>query len=265
MNQLRVGLAGAGFVSGFHLAAWRRVANASVVAICDPNIERAWQQAAKFDVPAAYATIEEMLLHEAPDALDIATPRETHTDLVRKAYAARTPTLCQKPLAPSLAEALALAANIGPGFRLMVHENWRFRPHYRRIQGWLARTQPDLPGETAATLVFEAAEGVPVVLEINMAVQGFPPVVSDRFELLGDHGAIICDGDTVQLLGALPKQHRYDPGAAIQEGYFGAISHFVNCLRSGHEFETSLPDNLETLKLVESAYRFAESDQLGRD
>ena len=137
MSVLRVGLAGAGFASDFHLAAWHRISQASVVAICDPNIERARRQAAKFDVPAVYETLDELFSREAPDALDIATPRETHTDLVRKAHSARTPTLCQKPLAPSLADAVKLATDIGPEFRLMVHENWRFRPHYRRIKGWI--------------------------------------------------------------------------------------------------------------------------------
>ena len=32
---------GAGFASGLHLAGWKRVANAEVVAICDPSQEKA--------------------------------------------------------------------------------------------------------------------------------------------------------------------------------------------------------------------------------
>ena len=41
--------------------------------------------------------------------------------------------LCQKPLAPSFAEASALVAQVGDRCRLMVHENWRFRRYYRDL------------------------------------------------------------------------------------------------------------------------------------
>ena len=46
--------------------------------------------------------------------------------------------LCQKPLTPTLAEAEALVARVGTRVRLMVHENWRFRPWYRELQRWIA-------------------------------------------------------------------------------------------------------------------------------
>ena len=45
--------------------------------------------------------------------------------------------MCQKPLAPSLDEALGLARLVTPRARLMVHENWRFRPWYRELKRWL--------------------------------------------------------------------------------------------------------------------------------
>ena len=45
--------------------------------------------------------------------------------------------MCQKPLAPTLAAAEALVAAVGGAVPLMVHENWRFRPYYRRLRAWL--------------------------------------------------------------------------------------------------------------------------------
>jgi D-apiose dehydrogenase len=44
--------------------------------------------------------------------------------------------LCQKPLAPTCAEAEALVRDTDGRIRLMVHENRRFRPYYRRIAAW---------------------------------------------------------------------------------------------------------------------------------
>lgn len=135
---LRIGLAGAGFVAPHHLKAWQRLhGRATVVAVADPKIEAARARARAFGVPAVYASVEEMLERERLDALDVASPRETHAHNCRLAADRGLAILCQKPLAPTLAEAEALVAEIGNRARLMVHENWRFRPHYRRIAGWL--------------------------------------------------------------------------------------------------------------------------------
>ena len=46
------------------------------------------------------------------DAVDIASPRETHAALVEIAAARGIDVLCQKPLAPTLAEAEALAGRV---------------------------------------------------------------------------------------------------------------------------------------------------------
>ena len=135
----RVGLAGAGWVSKYHLDAWRALANrATVVAIADPDLAAARDRAAAYGVPSAYGSVEAMLDAEALDVLDIAAPREAHAPLCRAAADRGLAILCQKPLAPTLAEAEALVADIGDRARVMVHENWRFRPHYRRIRQWLS-------------------------------------------------------------------------------------------------------------------------------
>jgi predicted dehydrogenase len=135
---LRVGVAGAGWVSPHHLEAWGRLRErAAVIAIADPDTDAAGARAAAFGVRATYASVEAMLHGEQLDAIDIATPRETHVAICRLAAAHGLAILCQKPLAPALAEAEALVAGLDPSTRLMVHENWRFRPHYRQVHAWL--------------------------------------------------------------------------------------------------------------------------------
>ena len=120
-----------------HLAAWATLSDrATVMAIADPDFEAARQRAAQFGISSAYASVDEMLARERLDAIDIATPRETHAPIARLSAAKGLAILCQKPLAPTLAEAEALVADLRDT-RLMVHENWRFRPHYRQIARWL--------------------------------------------------------------------------------------------------------------------------------
>ena len=134
----RIGLAGAGWVTPHHLQAWQLLrGRAVVVAIADPNVEAARAKAAEYGVPAVYPSVEAMLEREHLDVIDVATPRETHAPICRLAADRGLAIICQKPLAPTLAEAESLVADVGGRVRLMVHENWRFRPHYRRIAGWL--------------------------------------------------------------------------------------------------------------------------------
>lgn len=135
--KLRVAVAGAGYASGLHLQGWRRLPHAEVVAICDPDRQKAQARARTFDIPNVYADVAEMLEVSRPDALDIVTPMATHAALCLLAAERGVDVICQKPLAPSLVEAEALARNVGDRTRLMVHENWRFRPHYRYIKRWL--------------------------------------------------------------------------------------------------------------------------------
>jgi predicted dehydrogenase len=136
-GTLRVALVGSGMISEYHLRAWARLPDAAVVAVVDPDRSRREARAQQFGIASHYPDLHALFADRAVDALDIASPRETHVDLVRHAAAEGLPVLCQKPLAPTLPEAEALAQDLGDRIRLMVHENWRFRPYYRRMRAWI--------------------------------------------------------------------------------------------------------------------------------
>ncbi|MEX0852787.1 MAG: Gfo/Idh/MocA family oxidoreductase [Bauldia sp.] len=134
MKPLRVGLIGAGWASRYHLRGWERQSGrAEVVALADPNAEVRAVRAAEFSIPEIFDSAESLIAATKPDVLDICTPRETHADLVRLAADRGLATICQKPFAPSLAEARRVVADVGGRVPVMVHENWRFRSYYRRI------------------------------------------------------------------------------------------------------------------------------------
>jgi D-apiose dehydrogenase len=135
---LRVGLIGAGMVSRHHLLAWRALADvARVVAIADPAQSSARPRADEFNIQGVFADARAMMDRVSLDAVDIVSPRSTHADLVRLAVSRGLAVMCQKPLAPSLAEAEQLVHDVGDAARLMVHENWRFRPYYRQAAQWI--------------------------------------------------------------------------------------------------------------------------------
>lgn len=135
---LRIGLVGAGWVTQHHLAGWARLgARAKVVAIADPNAAAAKARADQYAIAQVFDSAERMFDEAQLDAVDVATPREFHAEIVRMAARRGLAVMCQKPLAPTLAQAKALVAEVEGRCRLMVHENWRFRAYYRDMADWL--------------------------------------------------------------------------------------------------------------------------------
>jgi predicted dehydrogenase len=137
-RALRVGLVGAGMISAFHLAAWRARPDARVVAIADPDLAAAERRASEYAVPVAFDGLAALLDAVVVDAVDIVAPRAAHDSLVRLAVAHGVKNImCQKPLAGGYDAAKRLMADIDGRARLMVHENFRFRPPYRRLRAWI--------------------------------------------------------------------------------------------------------------------------------
>jgi D-apiose dehydrogenase len=136
MNQeLRFGIIGTGFWARYQLAAWRELAGVRCIALANRTLPKAEALAKEFGVPAVYADAEELLSRERPDFLDIITDVNTHRRFVELAAAHSTPIICQKPLAPSLADARAMIAACERARVLFfVHENWRWQTPIRELK-----------------------------------------------------------------------------------------------------------------------------------
>ncbi|MFN8635389.1 MAG: Gfo/Idh/MocA family oxidoreductase [Chloroflexota bacterium] len=123
---LRAALIGCGHISARHGPAWQASPDGSLVAICDLNRARAEERAREFGIERVYDNVEAMLDAEQLDAVDIATHDVTHTGLVHLAAGRGLHVLCQKPLAPTVAEARAMVEYTAQkGVRFMVMEMWR--------------------------------------------------------------------------------------------------------------------------------------------
>ena len=135
MKELRFASIGTGFWARYQLAAWREVPGAHCIALCNRTRAKAEALAQEFGVPAVYEDAEEMLRREKPDFLDIITDVDTHSRFVHLAAAYKTPVICQKPLAPSIAEAeKMIAVCASEGVPLSVHENWRWQTPIRELK-----------------------------------------------------------------------------------------------------------------------------------
>lgn len=136
-EPMKVAVVGCGLISLYHLRAWQAV-GAEVVAVCDLDRAKAAARAEDFSVPRVYDDPEELFADGGFDAVDIAASVGAHAPVTRMAADAGVHIMCQKPLTETVAEAEALIGYVGERVRFMVHENYRFRPHYMTVRRWIA-------------------------------------------------------------------------------------------------------------------------------
>lgn len=134
-NKLRGVCIGAGYFSHFQYEAWGRITEVDITAFCNRDVERGREIQVRFGISTRYSDYREMLDQERPDFVDIITPPETHSEICAEASRRGIHIICQKPLAPTIAEARAIVDDAKRnGVRLMVHENFRFQPWHREIK-----------------------------------------------------------------------------------------------------------------------------------
>jgi len=130
----RGAIIGCGFFAQNHLRAWAELADVAIVAVCDSDADRARTTARVHNIGRVYADAADLLEHEQLDFIDVATTPESHRDLVELAASRCRLVICQKPIANTYADALAMvAAAEAAGATLMVHENFRWQKPYREI------------------------------------------------------------------------------------------------------------------------------------
>ncbi|WP_430296954.1 Gfo/Idh/MocA family protein [Sinomonas sp. B1-1] len=130
----RVGIVGCGAISRNHLEAFAAIPEAAVVAVCDVDPDRARETAARWGIPQAFGSVEE-LLAAGVDIVSVCTPHPTHEAVVLAAAAAGVHVLCEKPIAIDLASAERMvAACDAAGVRLGVLFQRRFWPAAQRLR-----------------------------------------------------------------------------------------------------------------------------------
>jgi myo-inositol 2-dehydrogenase/D-chiro-inositol 1-dehydrogenase len=108
---VRVGVIGAGIMGADHANTLHHMvsgAEVSIVADIDPS--RAQDVAGKIRGSSATGNALELIADDAVDAVLIASHDSTHRELVLAAVRAGKPVLCEKPLAPTLAECVEVVA-----------------------------------------------------------------------------------------------------------------------------------------------------------
>ncbi len=132
-EPVRIALVGAGRMGRVHLGALKDSAEIELAGVVEP-VARTRAELAVHGIPT-YATVDELLERDPPDATLIATPSDQHPVLVATFASAGIPMLCEKPLGIRAEQTLEAArAAAEAGVLLQVGYWRRFVPELRALR-----------------------------------------------------------------------------------------------------------------------------------
>lgn len=141
----------------------------------------------------------------------------------------------------------------------------------KNVSARITRVSPNIKGEDVATILLDHGEGLASIVDCSYVTQLeqdlFPQTL---LEIDGSLGTLRLGPDYQLTHTSRGKARRIDvsppllpwaskPWHNVQESVALIQQHWVDCLASGQEPQTSGRDNLNTFALVEAAYRSAAS------
>jgi len=131
-SRMRIGLAGVGRIGAFHAETLRELEGVAEVVVTDLDTSAARAVADRLGV--GYAASPADLFASGIDGFVIAVATPGHAPLIRQGIEAHIPSFCEKPLAGTLEEGIALAKEVR-ATDVPVHVGFqrRFDAGYRRV------------------------------------------------------------------------------------------------------------------------------------
>jgi myo-inositol 2-dehydrogenase / D-chiro-inositol 1-dehydrogenase len=160
--MIRFGLLGAGRIGQIHAANIARHPKARLVAVSDVNSDAAGNVAEQFG--ADQRPVEAILASSEIDAVVIATPAETHAELVERSAAAGKAIFCEKPLDRDLARTQKCLRTVeASGVSLFMAFNRRFDPSFAALRERLRQGEIGRPEMIFLTSRDPAAPPLPYI------------------------------------------------------------------------------------------------------
>lgn len=108
MGKIRIGVIGNGIIGNAHLQNYQDIEQAEVVAICDINPQALNRTGDKFKIEDRYTEIDSLLGRDDIQAVDVCLHNNLHAPVAIAALRAGKHVYCEKPMAGSYADALAM-------------------------------------------------------------------------------------------------------------------------------------------------------------
>ena len=255
--MLNGALIGCGFFARNHLHAWRDLApRARLVAVCDTDAGKAQAAARAFDISRWYDDAATLFASEQLDFVDIATTMPSHRPLVELAASHRVPVIVQKPLAPNMADCVAIVtAAEHAGVPLMVHENFRFQTPMRRVGEVLHEIGPPTWGRISFRTGYDVFANQPYLLrEAELIVLDLGIHLLDLARVfMGEVERVSCETQRQH-----PDARAEDTATMLLRHVGGAVS-VVDCSYMSRDLPDPFPQTLLHIEGPRGAIR------MGRD
>lgn len=160
MTTYRVAIVGAGVWSENHMLGWRAQSDVAVTWVVCSTEEHARKKAQAWGVPGWTADYNEVLVRDDVDIVDILVPHDLHVEVACRALAHGKHVVLEKPLAPTLAGALQIAAAARQSDRkVMIAENWVYASMVQKARALLTRGDIGTPFMIRSTLDMDVRAG----------------------------------------------------------------------------------------------------------
>jgi 2-alkyl-3-oxoalkanoate reductase len=131
---LKIGVVGAGVISGIHLTAASSYPGGELVGIADRDIARARAQAERFSIKHSFDNVADLLALK-PDVVHVLTPPGSHESVTLEALQAGAHVYVEKPMATSVASCERMAhAAAAANRQLCVGHCWVYNPAMTRAR-----------------------------------------------------------------------------------------------------------------------------------
>jgi predicted dehydrogenase len=175
MTRLRVALIGCGGRGRGHLKTLREFGDVELIALCDPVATARDAAGEAFGVGQRYATVDELLDKEQPDAVFVATPAHLNAPAALLCLQRGIHTLLEKPPGMCLAETRQLRdAAVQTRAKGMVGWNRRFHPLIAQARAAIESQGPiiQLVGEFHKSMAaLEGSGRFPEIVMDNMLLE----------------------------------------------------------------------------------------------
>jgi predicted dehydrogenase len=225
-DQLRVAIAGVGFIGAVH-ARSARLAGARLVGVAASSVERAERAATQLGAERAFASAEELAEADGVDVVHVCTPNHLHLPLAEAALAAGKHVICEKPLALDADGALRLTeAAAAAGTQAAVPFVYRYYPTVREAR---ERVRAGTTGRLRLLHGTYLQDWLAAPEDDNWRVEGRLGGASRAFADIGSHWCDLAEfvsGHRItrlcaRKLIALPERLRGSQQAAFERGAAG--------------------------------------------
>jgi len=135
MEKVKVGVIGTGFIGPAHIEALRRLGNIEVAALAECSEGVAKSKAEMLGIEKYYGDYKQLLKDRDIQSVHICSPNYLHYQMAKEALEAGKHTICEKPLAISVAEAEELVELADKkGLVNAVNFNIRYYPLMRQVK-----------------------------------------------------------------------------------------------------------------------------------